>query len=72
MKARKAAMARKAGKIRKGDIVKINPFRLLKSFDYLKDRVYIVSNLQQRGNEHYAILNPGYLYINVKALQKIN
>ena len=64
-------MARKAGKIRKGDIVKINPFRLLKSFDYLKDRVYIVSNLQQRGNEHYAILNPGYLYINVKALQKI-
>jgi len=63
-------MARKAG-IKKDDLVKINPSRLLKSFAYLKNRIYKVSNLQQRGNELYAILNPGYLYINVKALQKI-
>jgi len=70
MKAREAAMARKAG-IKKGDTVKINPNRLLKSFAYLKNRIYTVSNLQQRGNEYYAILSPGYLYINTRALIKL-
>ena len=64
-------MTRKAGIKRKGDTVKINPNRLLKSFTYLKNRVYIVSNIQRRGNEHYAILSPSGLYINTRALIKL-
>jgi len=58
-------------RIRKGDIVKIREDRLMKAYHYLKDRKYIVKNLQRRGIETYAILEPNN-YINIKALEKIN
>ena len=59
-------------KIKKGDRVKINSSKLLKSFGYLKDRVFIVSKITKRGNNIYATLSPSdYLQVNIRALIKL-
>ncbi|MCD6434689.1 MAG: hypothetical protein J7L14_03680 [Candidatus Diapherotrites archaeon] len=58
-------------KLRKGDKVKIKADRLMKAYQYLRSRLYTVRNLQKRGAEIYVILDPP-LYINIKALEKIN
>ena len=57
-------------KFKIGQKVKIKEERLLKSFSYLKGRIYTIRNLQKRGSEIYAILDPP-LYVNIKALEKI-
>jgi len=57
-------------KFRKGQRVKIKEERLLKGFSYLKGRIYTIKNLQKRGSEIYAVLDPP-LYINIKALKKV-
>ncbi len=57
-------------KFKVGQKVKIKEKRLLKDFFYLKGRTYTIKNLQKRGSEIYAILDPP-LYVNVKALERV-
>ena len=57
-------------KIKIGDKVKLKKEKILKGFEYLKDRIYVVKNLARRGNEIYAYLEPS-LYVNIKSLEKI-
>ena len=61
---------RKKMRFKKGQKVKIKEERLLKGFSYLKGKTYTIKNLQKRGSEIYAILDPP-LYVNVRALEKV-